>query len=115
MHPSDHGRRVAALFDGIAGWYDFLNHFLSAGQDVFWRRRLVRHVCRRSAPVVLDLAAGTQDVSREILRQCPEARVLAMDFSRPMLRAGAGKTAALPVQADGRGRQIGRASCRERV
>lgn len=102
MHPSDHGRRVAALFDGIAGWYDFLNHFLSAGQDVFWRRRLVRHVCRRSAPVVLDLAAGTQDVSREILRQCPEARVLAMDFSRPMLRAGAGKTAALPVQADGR-------------
>lgn len=104
MHsPSDHGQRVARLFDGIAGWYDFLNHFLSAGLDVYWRRRLVRFVRLGSTQTVLDLAAGTLDVSREILRQHPQAKVLAFDFSRSMLCAGAGKVPAVfPVQADGR-------------
>lgn len=101
--PNEHGRRVAALFDGIAGWYDFLNHFLSAGLDVYWRRRLVRRVRCGPGGTVLDLAAGTLDVSREIARQHPGARVLAMDFSRSMLRTGMKKdVAAFPVQADGR-------------
>ena len=106
MNPNEHGKRVSGLFDNIASWYDFLNHFLSAGQDVYWRYRLVRFV--RSGPTrkVLDLAAGTLDVSREILRQHPDMRVLSMDFSRAMLCKGKGKiaggTAISPVQADGR-------------
>lgn len=101
--PSDHGRRVARLFDGIAGWYDFLNHFLSAGFDIYWRRRLVRFVRLGSTRTVLDLAAGTLDVGREILRRHPQVKVAAFDFSRSMLRAGAGKVpTAFPVQADAR-------------
>lgn len=106
MNPNEHGKRVSGLFDNIAAWYDFLNHFLSAGQDVYWRYRLVRFVRPGPTGKVLDLAAGTLDVSREILRQHPGLRVLGMDFSRAMLRKGTGKvtgsTAILPVQADGR-------------
>lgn len=106
MHPSDHGKRVSSLFDNIAAWYDFLNHFLSAGQDVYWRRRLVRFVRPGSTGRVLDLAAGTLDVSREILRQHPAQRVLSVDFSRAMLGRGKAKIgdhpAIFPVQADGR-------------
>ena len=106
MNPNDHGKRVSGLFDNIAAWYDFLNHFLSAGQDVYWRYRLVRFVRPGPTGKVLDLAAGTLDVSREILRQHPGLRVLGMDFSRAMLCKGKGKvagsTAIFPVQADGR-------------
>ena len=106
MNPNEHGRRVSGLFDNIAGWYDFLNHFLSAGQDIYWRRRLVRYLRAGSTGSVLDLAAGTLDVSREIRRQHPELRVLSLDFSRPMLCRGkskiAGDPSILPVQADGR-------------
>lgn len=106
MNPHEHGKRVAGLFDGIAAWYDFLNHFLSAGLDVYWRRRLVDTVRPGSTAKVLDLAAGTLDVSREILRRHPGQRVLALDFSRPMLRRGLAKlkqdTPIHPVQADGR-------------
>lgn len=106
MNPNDHGKRVSGLFDNIAAWYDFLNHFLSAGQDVYWRYRLVRFVRPGPTGRVLDLAAGTLDVSREILRQHPDLRVLGMDFSRAMLCKGKGKvagsTAIFPVQADGR-------------
>ena len=106
MNPNEHGKRVSGLFDNIAGWYDFLNHFLSAGLDLYWRRRLVRTVRPGPTGTVLDLAAGTLDVSREILRQHPQSRVLAMDFSRAMLCQGKKKIprqpAIMPAQADGR-------------
>ncbi len=106
LNPNEHGRRVSGLFDNIAGWYDFLNHFLSAGQDIYWRRRLVRYLRAGNTRTVLDLAAGTLDVSREIRRQHPELRVLSLDFSRPMLCRGKSKIkgdpSILPVQADGR-------------
>lgn len=104
-----HGRKVAAMFGRIARWYDFLNHFLSLGQDIIWRRRLVRHLRPAMRGTVLDLAAGTMDVSTEILRQNPSVRVLALDFARPMLVEGAkskvrGKREGriFPVQADGK-------------
>jgi demethylmenaquinone methyltransferase/2-methoxy-6-polyprenyl-1,4-benzoquinol methylase len=106
LNPNEHGKRVSGLFDNIAAWYDFLNHFLSAGQDIYWRYRLVRFVRPGATGAVLDLAAGTLDVSREILRQHPDMRVLSMDFSRAMLCKGKEKVAdspaIFPVQADGR-------------
>ena len=106
MNPNEHGKRVSGLFDNIAAWYDFLNHFLSVGQDVYWRRRLVRYVRSGPTGAVLDLAAGTLDVSVELLRQNPALRVLSLDFSRAMLCRGKAKIAKhpeiIPVQADGR-------------
>ena len=103
----EHGAKVAGLFGRIAPWYDFLNHFLSLGFDVAWRRRLVRCIPASRAPLILDLAAGTLDVSREILRRHPTSRVLALDFSYPMLARGQKKIQAraisiLPATADGR-------------
>ncbi len=104
----DHGRQVVSLFGRIAPWYDFLNHFLSLGLDISWRKRLRRCVRVGRANRVLDLAAGTLDVSREIVRHMPDVHVLAIDFSEPMLRRGRKKIRTprdlqiLPVVADGR-------------
>jgi len=52
----DHGRQVARLFGKIAPWYDFLNHFLSLGRDIAWRKRLVRCARMQHTSRVLDLA-----------------------------------------------------------
>lgn len=96
------------MFGRIARWYDLLNHLLSGGLDLYWRYRLVRQVVPGPTGRVLDLAAGTLDVSREILRQHPELRVPALDFCPPMLEAGRHKLkgelvdAIWPVAADGR-------------
>ena len=107
-----HGRRVAAMFGRIAPFYDFLNHALSLGQDIRWRRALVRAVSPESlgrGNLVMDLAAGTLDVSRGLARLHPGLKVAALDFALPMLRRGARKKLTLgldrrifPVQADGR-------------
>lgn len=106
---AEHGKRVADMFGRIAGWYDFLNHALSLGQDIYWRYRLAKAARPRKGGMVLDLAAGTMDVSVELLRQYPESSVAALDFSLPMLENGKAKKLQdgredriFPVQADGR-------------
>jgi demethylmenaquinone methyltransferase/2-methoxy-6-polyprenyl-1,4-benzoquinol methylase len=104
--PDPHSRKVEAMFGRIAPWYDLLNRLLSFGQDIRWRNRLVAKVALPSTRRVLDLAAGTLDVSRAIAHRHPEASLLAMDFSVPMLKRGRPKMAGhgrfLPVCADAR-------------
>lgn len=106
MNPDAHGSKVANLFDNIAGWYDFLNHFLSLGLDVYWRQRLVKMVRPGPTGRVLDLAAGTLDVSIALVRKNLADQVLAVDFSRSMLQKGQSKLGAYagiwPIQGDGR-------------
>uniref|UniRef100_B8DMZ6 Demethylmenaquinone methyltransferase n=1 Tax=Nitratidesulfovibrio vulgaris (strain DSM 19637 / Miyazaki F) TaxID=883 RepID=B8DMZ6_NITV9 len=106
--PCGHARSVSGMFGRIADWYDLLNRVLSGGLDKYWRYRLVRHVVPGPTGRVLDLAAGTLDVSLEIVRQHPGTRVPALDFCRPMLQRGRGKLfgetarAIWPATADGR-------------
>lgn len=82
---------VAAMFDRIAARYDLLNHLLSAGTDVLWRRRAVRALDLRRGGCYLDLAAGTGDYAFTILKRQPGCRVVALDLSQGMLRHMAGK------------------------
>lgn len=117
VDPKEHGRKVSDMFGRIAGWYDFLNHFLSLGQDIYWRYRLVRAAKPATDGCVLDLAAGTLDVSVELLRQYPGIHVAALDFSLPMLCEGKRKklvkgreNSIFPVQADGRALPLADAS-----
>ena len=94
---------VRKMFDGIANRYDFLNHFLSCGQDILWRRSCCREL-KKMCPGkrLLDLCGGTGDfvVTYEKFNGRPDVAVLG-DFSYGMLKGAAGKkTAAVPVQLD---------------
>ena len=75
-------RVVERFFDRISGRYDLLNHVLSLGVDVSWRRELVSSVT--DASCVLDLATGTGDVAK-MLREAG-ANVFALDISMAMLK-----------------------------
>jgi ubiquinone/menaquinone biosynthesis methyltransferase len=87
---------VRGMFDRIAGRYDIANRIMSAGLDGLWRRRAMRLLLDGlgPAPRILDLGAGTLVGSVEIVRQQPDAQVVAADFSRPMLIAGRRKPGA---------------------
>lgn len=103
---TSHGKAVASMFGRIVPWYDLLNTVLSCGLDRCWRRRLAREVRLGPTGRVLDLAAGTLDVSLAVRRSHPRALVPAMDFCPPMLTRGRKKlhgsdaAAILPVAAD---------------
>lgn len=76
---------VRGAFGRIAGRYVLTNHVLSLGIDMLWRKRTARAVAKLNPRRVLDLATGSGDLAAAVQRQCPEALVLGMDFSPPML------------------------------
>ena len=80
-------RDVATMFDGVGKNYDITNTVLSAGIDAHWRRETGRRLDLAPGELVLDLAAGTAVSTVELSKS--GATVIACDFSRGMLKAGA--------------------------
>ena len=91
---------VSQMFSDIAPTYDLLNHLLSAGQDVRWRRLAVSRLCPRAGETVIDLCCGTGDLTREIMLQQPRCEVVGADFALPMLLGARAKALPDLVAAD---------------
>jgi len=89
-------RAVREMFDTIAPRYDLVNRIMTFGLDVRWRKRAVRELGLRQGAHVLDLAAGTGDLCRELQRS--GLRPIGVDLSFGMLAAA--RTDAPLVQGD---------------
>ncbi|MDZ4714298.1 MAG: bifunctional demethylmenaquinone methyltransferase/2-methoxy-6-polyprenyl-1,4-benzoquinol methylase UbiE [Cytophagales bacterium] len=86
----DHGakkQQVAKMFNRISKRYDFLNHFLSFGIDIVWRRKAIRLLRGKHYEYILDVATGTGDFAIEALRLKPK-KVTGVDISEGMLEVG---------------------------
>jgi demethylmenaquinone methyltransferase / 2-methoxy-6-polyprenyl-1,4-benzoquinol methylase len=81
-------RHAQRLFAGIAPEYERMGPLLSFAQDARWRRFMVSRVDVGLGAWVLDVAAGTGLVARELAVAGP-IHVAALDQSEAMLRAGA--------------------------
>ncbi|WP_080802810.1 bifunctional demethylmenaquinone methyltransferase/2-methoxy-6-polyprenyl-1,4-benzoquinol methylase UbiE [Desulfamplus magnetovallimortis] len=80
---------IKEMFDNIAPKYDFLNRFLSLGQDILWRQEMVKaSSIPHSGCMVLDVACGTCDVAIEVAKQSSGTKIIATDFSPGMLILG---------------------------
>ena len=86
-----------AMFDGIAKNYDLLNTLTSLGFDRHWRKKAVTKLELTSGQTLLDLAAGTLDISLLASQMYPAIRVIAADPSRKMLKVGRKK---VPMQSN---------------
>jgi demethylmenaquinone methyltransferase/2-methoxy-6-polyprenyl-1,4-benzoquinol methylase len=106
--PAKDSATIRGMFAAIAPRYDLLNHLLSGGLDLYWRRVTVETLLARLARAprtngqsasrssgtvgarrVLDLCAGTLDLSCALADSRRFAgRTVALDFALPMLRRG---------------------------
>ncbi len=74
------------MFGSIARRYDFLNHLLSFHLDRYWRRRAVAALNPASRDRVLDLCAGTGDLTALAASRTLQGFVVCCDFAHPMLQ-----------------------------
>lgn len=79
--------QVAKMFNNIAHKYDFLNHTLSMGIDILWRKKAVKILKKNNPKSVLDIACGTGDFSIEDLKS-GAAKVVGLDISEGMVNVG---------------------------
>ena len=79
--------QVAEMFNNIAQRYDLLNHILSFGIDVLWRRKAIKLLKQVNANTVLDVATGTGDFAIEALKLKP-TKITGIDISQGMLDMG---------------------------
>lgn len=81
--------QVASMFDNISPKYDLLNHLLSLGIDVLWRKKAIRLLRQRQPEprLMLDVATGTGDFALEALSLHPD-KIIGIDISAGMLEVG---------------------------
>lgn len=72
------------MFNDIAPRYDFLNHFLSMGIDIRWRKKVRRLIAPTQPKYILDVATGTGDLAIELAKLKPE-KITGIDIAANML------------------------------
>lgn len=77
--------QVADMFNNISGTYDFLNHFLSLGIDVIWRKKAIRELLKDQPQYILDVATGTGDFAFEAITILKPKKIIGVDISKGML------------------------------
>ena len=92
------GSRVQEMFAQIAPRYDLMNHLLSLGIDILWRKRTVRELRLDGDLPILDCCTGTGDLALMLAKRVAgRVEVVGTDFCAPMLQLAkkkhdAGKT-----------------------
>src|SRR5690606_17000199 len=79
--------QVANMFDNISKRYDLLNHVLSIGIDVIWRKKAIGLLKADQPKRILDIATGTGDFAIEALALNPD-KIIGVDISEGMLAEG---------------------------
>jgi demethylmenaquinone methyltransferase / 2-methoxy-6-polyprenyl-1,4-benzoquinol methylase len=87
---------VRSMFDTISERYDLVNRVMTFRMDVGWRRKTVKALGLPGGARVLDIAAGTGDLCRDL--NAVGINAVGMDFSFGMLHHA--KTDAPLVQCD---------------
>ena len=82
--------QVSKMFDNIAENYDFLNHFLSLGIDIIWRKKAIKELTEVKPKKILDIATGTADLAIEAMSLKPK-KIIGIDISEGMLKIGRDK------------------------
>jgi demethylmenaquinone methyltransferase/2-methoxy-6-polyprenyl-1,4-benzoquinol methylase len=83
---------VWRMFDRIAGRYDLLNHLLSFGQDIIWRKKVASFLIDRDDQYILDLATGTADQLLYLFQSNTRIEsAVGTDLATQMLEIGKGK------------------------
>jgi demethylmenaquinone methyltransferase/2-methoxy-6-polyprenyl-1,4-benzoquinol methylase len=86
---SEKAERVRSVFASVAGKYDVMNDLMSFGVHRLWKQFTLSLTGLRPGRHALDVAGGTGDLARGLLKQVgKEGRVVLSDINPKMLEIG---------------------------
>lgn len=78
---------IRKLFSDIPDTYETINHIVTFGQDILWRRKAAKKVPVGRDGRLIDVCTGTGEMASTLVRLQPESvQVYAVDFCTPMLQ-----------------------------
>jgi demethylmenaquinone methyltransferase/2-methoxy-6-polyprenyl-1,4-benzoquinol methylase len=94
VEASEKAGRVMGVFSSVADKYDIMNDAMSAGMHRLWKRRMIQVAVVKEDSTVLDVAAGSGDISIGLLKKMGSrgdrsGRLILTDLNGPMLAEGA--------------------------
>jgi demethylmenaquinone methyltransferase/2-methoxy-6-polyprenyl-1,4-benzoquinol methylase len=88
LQGEERARYVQAMFARIAGRYDLMNRLMTLGQDLRWRRYVIRQAQLLPGSRLLDIATGTGDIAYEGHQQVAGLQAVGGDFTIEMMQVG---------------------------
>lgn len=76
---------VKKVFSSVSIKYDFMNDIMSMGMHRFWKNNLVDLMIINNNDQILDLAGGSGDISKRILKKNSNTKVILYDRSKEMI------------------------------
>lgn len=76
---------VQKIYQEVAPTYELINHVLTWGLDIRWRKRAVKSTSMLRGGLWMDVCSGTGELAQALARSRRDIRMLALDFSLPML------------------------------
>ena len=80
---------IQRLFCDVAKTYELVNHVLTFGLDIIWRRKAAREASKKGGSYWLDVCSGTGEMALNLSRMADESvKIISVDFCHPMLERG---------------------------
>jgi ubiquinone/menaquinone biosynthesis methyltransferase len=86
------------IFGVVAPRYDAITRVLSFNRDRVWKARMVDALPPKTAPLCLDLACGTGDITFRLASKYADGRIIGLDLTEPMLQRARARCTAPHIQ-----------------
>lgn len=88
-------RGVRKVFSEVPHTYELVNHILTFGMDIFWRKKTAKLAAIEGGSAWIDICSGTGEMAEYLCRLAgKKTLVVAADFSMPMISKAVHKPAA---------------------
>ncbi len=79
---------VQDVFSSVATKYDIMNDLMSLGMHRLWKTRFVEIINVNKNDVILDVGAGSGDITSQIIKKEKQIKVYLLDLNKKMLEQG---------------------------
>jgi demethylmenaquinone methyltransferase/2-methoxy-6-polyprenyl-1,4-benzoquinol methylase len=89
---------IERMFSEVPATYELVNHVLTLGLDIIWRRRAAKIAAKAGGGQWADMCTGTGEMAARLDRLAPEGTTIyGIDFSEPMLEQAGRKPEAARI------------------